>query len=123
MDTPKKGKTVQCEGEVSSPRNFRWTQQLEDTLVDLLITEMEKGNRPGGTFTSAAYRNVLLEFNRIHGTTILKKHVLSRIKTMKSNFVLFHGAFNGLSGFSWNNLSKTFEAEDEVWEERMEVIP
>lgn len=51
----------------------------------------------------------------------MKNNVQSRIKTMKHHFVIFHGAFNGLSGFTWNKETKMFEAEDDLWAERAKV--
>ncbi|KAI4380478.1 hypothetical protein MLD38_006664 [Melastoma candidum] len=75
------------------------------------------------TFTAAAYRNVVTNFNMIHGTNIQKKHIFSRMKTMKQHFVLFHNAFHSLSGFAWNHESQKFEAEDHVWDERIKANP
>lgn len=120
MSTPNKGKKIAVEVD-KSPRNFRWAQPFEDTLLDLLVRETRNGNRPDATFTASAFRNVVTDFNSIHGTSIMKKHVLSRIKTMKQHFTQFHRAFHGLSGFAWNHESKMFEAEESLWEERIKV--
>lgn len=121
MSTPTREKTKDVESTDRSPKNFRWTIHYEDTLLDLLLRETRKGNRPDGNFTASAFRNIIKDFNRIHITNILKKHVQSKIKTMKQHFVLFHGAFNGLSGFAWNQDTKKFEAEDDLWEQRTKV--
>ncbi|KAI4368581.1 hypothetical protein MLD38_017125 [Melastoma candidum] len=123
MSTPLKGKTIRGDFEVSSPKNFRWLQPFENSLLELLIREVCNGNRPDHTFTASAYRNIVKDFNDIHGTNITKKHVINRIKTMKGNYALFHQAFKGLSGFAWNSKTNKFEAEDHVWEERIKENP
>ncbi|KAI4304490.1 hypothetical protein MLD38_039990 [Melastoma candidum] len=123
MNTPKRRRVRVDESEASSPRNFRWGPIFEETLLDLLLREARNGNRPDQTFTAAAYRNVVTDFNMIHGTNIQKKHIFTRMKTMKQHFVLFHNAFHSLSGFAWNHESQKFEAEDHVWDERIKANP
>ena len=38
------------------------------------------------------------------------------MKALKDHFVVAYNLFNSLSGFSWNPITRRFEAEEEVWE-------
>jgi len=52
---------------------------------------------------------------------ITKNNVKNRQKVMKDMWCEVHDLFSGLSGFAWNQSTKTFEAKDEVWNDLIKV--
>lgn len=95
---------------------------MDGVLLDLLLNEVNKGNRPDQTFSSLAYRNIVNRFNELYGTKINKDNVKKHIRMLKSTFGLFHEAFHAMSGFVRNCETKKLEATKEVWDERVKVI-
>ncbi|KAL4301355.1 hypothetical protein AHAS_Ahas17G0292600 [Arachis hypogaea] len=114
-------KRASCQGEVTSRDTLRWTDEMDTTFIDALIEECRKGNRVDGTFTTMAYDNILSLLRSIYGNHIRKENLKNRLKTLKDHFGVCYDNFHGLSGFSWNPITKMFEAEAEVWEELIKV--
>lgn len=104
--------------------NVTWNEYWDEVLLDALLGEQLKGNRPNGTWSSTAFNNVLKTLNEKLKFPFVKDHVKNRMKTLKSNFFACHEIFNGLtmSGFAWNPESQLWEAENEVWKELIQVI-
>ncbi|RYR79198.1 hypothetical protein Ahy_A01g004034 isoform A [Arachis hypogaea] len=96
---------------------------MDTTFIDALIEESRKGNRVDGTFTTMAYDNILSLLRSIYGNHIRKENLKNRLKTLKDHFGVCYDNFHGLSGFSWNPITKMFEAEAEVWEELIKAKP
>ncbi|QHO13628.1 uncharacterized protein DS421_15g517110 [Arachis hypogaea] len=110
-------KRASCQGEATSRDTLRWTDEMDTTFIDALIEECRKGNRVNGTFTTMAYDNILSLLRSIYGNHLRKENLKNRLKTLKDHFGVCYDHFHGLSGFSWNSITKIFEAEVEVWEE------
>ncbi|QHN83866.1 L10-interacting MYB domain-containing protein [Arachis hypogaea] len=116
-------KRALCQGETTSRDTLRWTDEMDTTFIDALIEESRKGNRVDGTFTTMAYDNILSLLRSIYGNHIRKENLKNRLKTLKDHFGVCYDNFHGLSGFSWNPITKMFEAEAEVWEELIKAKP
>ncbi|XP_057720378.1 uncharacterized protein LOC130934870 [Arachis stenosperma] len=110
-------KRASCQGEATSRNTLRWTDEMDTTFIDALIEECHKGNRVDGTFTTMAYDNILSHLRSIYGNHIHKENLKNRLKTLNDHFGVCYDNFHGLSGFSWNSITKMFEAEAEVWKE------
>lgn len=95
--------------------------EMDEILLDAFIQEQEKGNRVEGTWTTQAYANIVKLCNEKFAFPIDKEHVKNRVRTLKANFGLCHDMFHGSSGFAWNIVTKLFEAEPQVWKDRIEV--
>ncbi|WJX69211.1 hypothetical protein P8452_53489 [Trifolium repens] len=52
-----------------------------------------------------------------------KQHIKNRIKIMKDHFVESYELFGSLIGFSWNSITRRFEAEEEVWKDLIREKP
>jgi len=52
---------------------------------------------------------------------IKQNHVKNCQKSLKDRWREVHDLFGGLSGFAWNQTTKHFEVEDEVWSELIKV--
>ncbi|KAL4317121.1 hypothetical protein AHAS_Ahas15G0353400 [Arachis hypogaea] len=70
-----------------------------------------------------AYDNILSLLRSIYGNHLRKENLKNRLKTLKDHFGVCYDHFHGLSGFSWNSITKIFEAEVEVWEELIKTKP
>ncbi|XP_059634713.1 uncharacterized protein At2g29880-like [Cornus florida] len=102
---------------------LRWTEEMDEVLIDALLEQEENGNRVDGTFTSTAYSNVIKKCTEKIGYPFDKDHIKNRMKTLKLNFNTCYDLFKNLSGFSWSPETKLFEAELEVWKALIEAKP
>ena len=118
MGRPKKQRV---EGEDSKSSKLIWKEDMDEILLDAFIQEQEKGNRVDGTWTSQAYSNIVKYCSEKFNFSIDKERVKNRLRTMKTNFGICYDLFHASSGFGWNPETKLFEAEADVWKERIEV--
>ncbi|KAE9594555.1 putative Myb/SANT-like domain-containing protein [Lupinus albus] len=108
-----KGQTT---GSNHSVNVLRWTDEMDQVLMNAFTEELRKGNRHDGSLTSEAYSNVIKVFQHVVAPNMTKQHIKNRMKTLKEHFAESYDLFNNPSGFAWNPMTKRFEAQDDVWE-------
>ncbi|XVF17481.1 hypothetical protein REPUB_Repub10bG0126100 [Reevesia pubescens] len=91
---------------------------MDDPLVDASLHQRENmENRVNGTFTKHAYDNIVIDLKEKFGRDIEKEKVKNRWKTLKTNLSKCYDLFKqGMSGFSWNPVTKLWGPEREVWD-------
>ncbi|CAI0462704.1 unnamed protein product [Linum tenue] len=118
---PKKGKEV---ADGPTRENVHWTEEMDNELLDCLLTEQRKGNRQEGQLTAHALTNVVYALlTKFPNIRLDKDKVKNRQKTFKKHFADVKDLFHNMSGFAWNPETKLFEAEREVWERLCEEKP
>ena len=102
---------------------FDWTTEMDDAFIQAMLTQQDKGNRPNGTFTSRAYTNMVNELRKNLNLPFTKSRLKNRLRTIKEHFAQCYDVIHGskLSGFSWNASTQFIEAEEEIWEQLIEV--
>ncbi|KAI9087842.1 hypothetical protein K1719_030172 [Acacia pycnantha] len=107
-----------------SEKSLIWTSKMDDALIDSFTHELDMGNKVNGTFTPTAYGNIVAHLTKQFGFKVDKEKVKNRWKTLKKKYSEVYDIFKGgMSGFSWNPSTHTWEAEDQVWEQLIEVKP
>ncbi|XLT76735.1 hypothetical protein HN873_033009, partial [Arachis hypogaea] len=112
---PNKGNKI-AEANQPSKDNLRWSDDMDEVLLNALVEEASKGNMHDGSWTTEAYANVVKSLSIAIGPHITKNHIKNRMKTLKDHFVEAYDLFHHLSGFAWNPVTRKFEAEEEVWQ-------
>lgn len=101
---------------------LNWTKAMDDYLIDALMEQYNCGNKVNGQFTCTAYDNIVKEMSALLDCEMDKDRIKNRWKTLKKHYSDVYDIFkNGLSGFGWNNTTHMWEAEDQVWEQLIEV--
>ncbi|RYQ88884.1 hypothetical protein Ahy_B09g095814 isoform B [Arachis hypogaea] len=113
---PNKGNKT-AEANQPSKDNLRWSDDMDEVLLNALAEEASKGNRHDGSWTTKAYANVVKTLSIAIGPHITKNHIKNRMKTLKDHFAEAYDLFHHLSGFAWNPVTRKFEAEEEVWQD------
>ncbi|KAJ0049252.1 hypothetical protein Pint_16893 [Pistacia integerrima] len=105
--------------------NMRWTQSMDDILIDAYLHEHVQGNRVGGTFTSQAHDQILQTMKKEFPNIIWEKEkIQNHMKFIKKSWASCHDIFkNGLSGFAYDKTTSTWHAEPEVWNKLIESNP
>ncbi|XP_027915989.1 uncharacterized protein At2g29880-like [Vigna unguiculata] len=101
----------------------KWTEDMDNRLLNAMLDEARLGNRVDGSWTTQAYNNMLSNLHEAGFVNLNKNNVKNRQKVLKEKSREVHDLFCSLSGFAWNNISKVFEAEDEVWAELLQSKP
>ncbi|KAK8464002.1 hypothetical protein PHAVU_011G095800 [Phaseolus vulgaris] len=110
-----RGKNVASNSSGSYREFTKWTVEMDQILLNAMIDEVRKGCGIDGSWTTQGYTNIVMALNEV-GLSGLKK-------SLKDRWMEIHDLFGGLSGFAWNQTTKLFEAEDEVWSELIKVKP
>ena len=105
----------------SKATNMRWTDDMDDFLLNVMLEKQNNENRPNGTWSPHACSNMSKKCSTLFGFAVEKGHIKNRIKTLKGTFHSCHDLFKNMSGFAWNPITGLFEVEDEVWEPLIEV--
>ncbi|QHN91774.1 uncharacterized protein LOC110264863 isoform X2 [Arachis ipaensis] len=110
---PNKGNKI-TEANQPSKDNLRWSDEMDEVLLNALAEEALKGNRHDGSWTTEAYAKAVKTLSIAIGPNITKNHIKNRMKTLKDHFVQAYDLFHHLSGFARNLVTRKFEAEEEV---------
>ncbi|CAA7032961.1 unnamed protein product [Microthlaspi erraticum] len=99
-----------------------WTPPMDHYMIDLLVDQVNKGNRVGQTFISSAWSEMVASFNAKfesqHSKDVLKnryKHLRRLYKDIK--FLLEQ------NGFSWDTRRDMVVADDGVWNNYIQAHP
>jgi len=115
------GKGIASESSASIREFTKWTSNMEFRLLSAMIDEARLGNRVGGSWTTQAYNKIVTDLRQLGWVGITKNNVKNRQKTLKEIWCDIHDLFSGLSGFAWNESTKVFDVEDEVWVDLIKV--
>ncbi|ESW30631.1 hypothetical protein PHAVU_002G169500 [Phaseolus vulgaris] len=118
-----RGKNVASNSSGSYREFTKWTTKMDLILLNAMIDEVRKGCRIDGSWTTQGYTNIVMALNEAGLSGLKKNNVKNRQKSLKDRWREIHDLFGGLSGFAWNQTTKLFEAEDEVWSELIKAKP
>ncbi|KAF2286563.1 hypothetical protein GH714_017681 [Hevea brasiliensis] len=120
---PRRKKIPNQESSMYGRDHVVWTNEMDNVLINAMLEEDHKGNRPEGTWNTRAFDNMLQVLRAAFGPVIQKSNIKNRMKTLKRTFAECKDLFHGLSGFAWNPVTKLFEATFDVWEQLIQEKP
>ncbi|KAJ0097742.1 hypothetical protein Patl1_27760 [Pistacia atlantica] len=111
--------------KVKKESNMRWTQSMDDILIDAYLHEHVQGNRVGGTFTSQAHDQILQTMKKEFPNIIWEKEkIQNHMKFIKKSWASCQYIFKDvLSGFAYDQTTSIWHAEPEVWDKIIESNP
>ncbi|OAY27515.1 uncharacterized protein LOC110604276 isoform X2 [Manihot esculenta] len=99
-----------------------WTPTMERYFIDLMLEQMNRGNRMGHTFNKQAWTDMLLVFNAKFGSQYDKDVLKSRYTNLWKQFNDVKNLL-GQNGFSWDETREMVVADDYVWNAYLKVHP
>ncbi|XP_021676843.2 uncharacterized protein LOC110662234 [Hevea brasiliensis] len=111
---PRRKKIPNQESSMYGREHVVWTNEMDNVLINAMLEEDHKGNRPEGTWNSGAFDNMLQVLRAAFGPVIQKSNIKNRMKTLKRTFA---------DGFAWNPVTKLFEATFDLWEQLIQEKP
>ena len=83
-------------------KNFRWSQPMENLLLEILAEEALQGNKLSNIFKLSSYRKVVEAINEKFGVGCSQKNVENQFRTLKGNWNTITELYQK-SGFGWND--------------------
>ncbi|KAF8407526.1 hypothetical protein HHK36_006660 [Tetracentron sinense] len=114
---------VETSSEKDKTKNLSWTQDMDNCLIDVLVVQAQLGLKVDKAFKGPAYTAACKEMNDKFQINCTTQHIKNRLKTIKKNFATLRELMRNGSGFSWNDMSKTFDAEPTVWRTYIDAHP
>lgn len=99
-----------------------WTPTMERYFIDLMLEQMNKGNRIGHTFNKKAWTDMLSVFNTKFGSQYDKDVLKSRYTNMWKQFNDIKNLLSQ-SGFCWDETQQMVVADDYVWDAYIKAYP
>ncbi|XP_027355321.1 uncharacterized protein LOC113865140 [Abrus precatorius] len=92
-----------------------WTESMECCFVDLMIEQINRGNRIGSLFNEEAWTHMIKAFSTRQGLQCDKQFLMDRyFCLMKKHDDI--SSILGHSEFSWDENLQTIVAENEIWD-------
>ncbi|CAG7907160.1 unnamed protein product [Brassica rapa] len=106
----------------SGPSPVEWTAVIDRCLIDLMLEQVNRGNKVGETFTEQAWGEMAESFNAKFGLqadmfTLENRYILMMKERDDVNNIL------NLDGFVWDGEKQTIVAEDEHWDAYIKEHP
>ncbi|KAF8402676.1 hypothetical protein HHK36_010765 [Tetracentron sinense] len=114
---------VETSSEKDKTKNLSWTQDMDNCLIDVLVVQGQLGLKVDKAFKGPAYTAACKEMNDKFQINCTTQHIKNRLKAIKKNFATLRELMRNGSGFSWNDMSKTFDAEPAVWRTYIDAHP
>ena len=115
MDSKRNGIKVDFE-----PDPATWTATEEKVFIQLMVKEVQKGNRSTTTFLRKGWRNIEQEFCERTNRRYNKTQFRNKFNQLRTRYNDFSNLLQE-PGFSWDPALNTVIAADGVWESYIKV--
>lgn len=110
---------VECLSDQDQSR-AKWTTFSTKIFADLLVEQIRNGNRGSGAFSKLAWKIIRDEFNNQTGLKFDKQQLKNHLDVLRKRYNSVK-AILGHTGFSWDVGQYMVLAEDDVWQQYIEV--
>ena len=100
----------------------KWNHKEEKVLVELMVEQVKKGNRPTTTFSTKAWNEIIDEFYRRTGNKYTKSQFVNKFNKLRLVYREFKKLRDIPTGFGWDPVTKTVTAPDDVWDHYLKVL-
>ncbi|PIA40920.1 hypothetical protein AQUCO_02300003v1 [Aquilegia coerulea] len=118
--SPKKKKSKSPKSKNSKGKQFRWSQEKDKVMIQILLEEHIDGQKTENGFSSTTYQKVCKALNEAQNLDMEMdatiEHVRNRYRTFKSTYRKARKIHKSDSGFGWNPRTERLTADPLVWE-------
>ncbi|XP_077248827.1 L10-interacting MYB domain-containing protein-like [Tasmannia lanceolata] len=99
-----------------------WSLRDTGIFINLMVEEVEKGNRCARTFSKKAWKDIQTKFYQKTGCNYTLLQFRNKFRNLKKEYMEFKKLLE-VTGFTWHPMTKTVTAEDSVWEAYIQANP
>ncbi|KAF8405413.1 hypothetical protein HHK36_010319 [Tetracentron sinense] len=100
----------------------KWTTSLTKTLADLMVDQVQKGNRQNNSFGKKTWKYICDGFYKKTALKWDKEQLKNRYGVLRRQYVIVKSLLDQ-SDFSWDESQHTVMAKDEVWDNYIKDHP
>ncbi|XP_038723815.1 L10-interacting MYB domain-containing protein-like isoform X2 [Tripterygium wilfordii] len=100
----------------------KWTAGITKIFADLMVDQVQKGNRLNSYFSKTAWTFMCDEFQRKTGLKWEKERLKNKYAVLRRQFVIVKSLLDQ-TDFSWDESTGNIIATDEVWAENIREDP
>lgn len=106
---------------VGSRSRTYWQPPMDRYFIDLMLDQVQKGNRIDGVFRKEAWIEMIGSFNAKFGFNYDIEILKNRYKTLRRQYNVIKNLLE-LNGFVWDDVRQMVTAEDYVWQDYVKVL-
>ncbi|XP_031288021.1 L10-interacting MYB domain-containing protein [Pistacia vera] len=114
-DTPQAKPNVTGTTVGSRSRTY-WQPPMDRYFIDLMLDQVQKGNRIDGVFRKEAWIEMIASFNAKFGFSYDMEILKNRYKTLRRQYNVIKNLLD-LNGFVWDDARQMVTADDYVWQD------
>ncbi|KAL5791885.1 hypothetical protein ACOSP7_000479 [Xanthoceras sorbifolium] len=93
-----------------------WQPPMDRYFIDLMLDQVQKGNRVDGMFRREAWTEMIISFNAKFGFNYEVEILKNRFKTLRRQYNVIKHLLE-LKGFVWDDARQMVTADDCVWQD------
>lgn len=97
-----------------------WQPPMDRYFIDLMLDQVQKGNKVDGVFSKQAWMEMIASFNSKFGFDYGMDILKNRYKTLRRQYNVIKNLLN-LDGFTWDDARQMVIADDYVWQDYIKV--
>ena len=109
------------EEKKSKIKQFWWSKQMQCLLLEMLASDVTKGNKPSNTFLTGSFTQAAQAISEKFGVECQPNHVENCFRTIKSIWSTITQLRNRKNSFGWDDSLKMITCEKEVYDEEVMV--
>lgn len=99
-----------------------WNAEYTRIFCEICKEETEANNRPLGCLDRKGYKNLEEKFIKQSGQKPVKKQLKNKWDLLKKEYTEFMVLKNAASGLGWNDAMSTIVADDDWWNNHLQVM-
>ena len=99
-----------------------WDDEKVVMFLNILIQEIDAGNRPNGQFTKTGWSNIIRKFREETSCSFSQSQLKNKWDGLKKDLTLWERLRLEDTGLGFNHVTKTIEAEPEWWILKLAVM-
>ncbi|OVA18453.1 Myb/SANT-like domain [Macleaya cordata] len=112
----------QPEVDEGKGRQLRWTQEMDECMIEILIEQVNLGRKGDRGFKDQAYNAVTKALADRLGVDVSRAHMDNRLRTFRTEYRMFR-TLREQSGFDWDPVKNRVTASDSTWNEYLKAHP
>ena len=107
--------------EEKESEQFRWSNQMQCLLLEILTNEATKGNKPSNTFMPGSFARAAQAVSEEFGVECHPDHVENCLQTIKSIWSTITQLRERKKCFGWDDSLKMITCEKKVYDKEVTV--